>query len=300
MAKDQRSQSMKEQAYNEAAKFVRGVKSFAIEGDESLAKHKALELEIERLLRAVVSQDIMFVVQKAFVVDTSNLQIELERTKECFKNCIIKKENEYAKLWNDCVNSSAGVTHQLSSRDSFALVVGKCTSSGNAFSLTVGKCTSSRIFITSSGNDLEYFIPNNPLLNLMLHLQSSLDKMVLSAAPVLGVLSKTYPSWEESRLEQEGEHHLSCLQALEHHALFSELELDMTMIVNSAKLKCYSSLDQSFSQALIPLVEFVKLLRSFANSLAGATHQLSSGNSFALAVGKYTSSGNSAVGMLFH
>nr|GFB26084.1 ribonuclease H-like domain-containing protein [Tanacetum cinerariifolium] len=43
------------------------------EDDESLAKHKALELEIERLLRAVVSQDIMFVVQKAFVVDTSNL-----------------------------------------------------------------------------------------------------------------------------------------------------------------------------------------------------------------------------------
>nr|GEV79040.1 integrase, catalytic region, zinc finger, CCHC-type, peptidase aspartic, catalytic [Tanacetum cinerariifolium] len=57
--------------------------------------------EIERLLRAVVSQDIMSVVQKAFVVDTSNLQTELERTKERFENRIIKKENEYAKLWND-------------------------------------------------------------------------------------------------------------------------------------------------------------------------------------------------------
>nr|GEV79841.1 retrovirus-related Pol polyprotein from transposon TNT 1-94 [Tanacetum cinerariifolium] len=45
--------------------------------------------------------------------------------------------------------------------------------SGNAFTLTVGKCTSSGIFITSSGNDLEHFIPNNPPLNLMLHLQSS-------------------------------------------------------------------------------------------------------------------------------
>nr|GEY02427.1 hypothetical protein [Tanacetum cinerariifolium] len=30
-----------------------------------------------------------------------NLQTELERTKERFENCIIKKENEYAKLWND-------------------------------------------------------------------------------------------------------------------------------------------------------------------------------------------------------
>nr|GFB28959.1 hypothetical protein [Tanacetum cinerariifolium] len=29
------------------------------------------------------------------------LQTELERTKERFENCTIKKENEYAKLWND-------------------------------------------------------------------------------------------------------------------------------------------------------------------------------------------------------
>ncbi|GJZ80228.1 hypothetical protein Tco_0645222 [Tanacetum coccineum] len=75
--------------------------SLAKEADESLAKHKALELEIERLLRAVVSQDIMSIVQNNSVVDTSNLQTELERTKERFENCIIKKENEYAKLWND-------------------------------------------------------------------------------------------------------------------------------------------------------------------------------------------------------
>nr|GEZ97693.1 hypothetical protein [Tanacetum cinerariifolium] len=82
----------------EAAKFVGDFKSLAKEADESVAKHKALELEIERLLRAVVSQNIMSVVQKASVVDTSNLQTELERTKERFENCIIKKENEYAKL----------------------------------------------------------------------------------------------------------------------------------------------------------------------------------------------------------
>ncbi|GKA75676.1 hypothetical protein Tco_0782054 [Tanacetum coccineum] len=69
--------------------------------DESLTKHKALELEIERLLRAVVNQDNMSIVQSNYVVDTSNLQTELEGTKERFENCIIKKENEYAKLWND-------------------------------------------------------------------------------------------------------------------------------------------------------------------------------------------------------
>ncbi|GJS07151.1 hypothetical protein Tco_0363947 [Tanacetum coccineum] len=98
---DARLQNFEIQFLKEAAKFVRDFKSLAKEADESLAKHKALELEIERLLRAVVSQDIMSIVQNNSVVDTSNLQTELERTKERFENCIIKKENEYAKLWND-------------------------------------------------------------------------------------------------------------------------------------------------------------------------------------------------------
>nr|GEX39569.1 hypothetical protein [Tanacetum cinerariifolium] len=83
----------------EAAKFVGDFKSLANEVDASLAKHKALELEIERLLKVVVSQDIMNIMQKESVVDTSDLQTELERMKERFENCIIKKENEYAKLW---------------------------------------------------------------------------------------------------------------------------------------------------------------------------------------------------------
>nr|GEW83522.1 protein SRG1-like [Tanacetum cinerariifolium] len=98
---DARVQNFEIQFLKEAAKFVGDFKSLAKEADESLAKHKSLELEIERLLRVVVSQDIMSVVQKASVVDTSNLQTKLERTKERFENCIIKKENEYAKLWNN-------------------------------------------------------------------------------------------------------------------------------------------------------------------------------------------------------
>nr|GEY33257.1 hypothetical protein [Tanacetum cinerariifolium] len=89
------------QYLKEAAKFVGDFKSLAKEAGESLVKHNALELEIERLLRAVVSQDIMSILQKASVVDTSNLQTKLERTKERFENCIIKKKNGYAKLWND-------------------------------------------------------------------------------------------------------------------------------------------------------------------------------------------------------
>nr|GEY36033.1 hypothetical protein [Tanacetum cinerariifolium] len=89
---DARVENFKIQFLKEEAKFVRDFKSLAKEADEFIAKHKALELGIERLLRAVVSQDIM---------STSNLQNELEHKKEHFENCIIKKENEYAKLWND-------------------------------------------------------------------------------------------------------------------------------------------------------------------------------------------------------
>nr|GEW23053.1 hypothetical protein [Tanacetum cinerariifolium] len=98
---DARVQNFEIQFLKEAAKFVGDFKSLAKEAVESLAKHNALELEIERILRAVVSRDIMSVVQNNSVVETSNLQTELERTKERFENCIIKKENEYAKLWND-------------------------------------------------------------------------------------------------------------------------------------------------------------------------------------------------------
>ncbi|GJZ85900.1 hypothetical protein Tco_0651239 [Tanacetum coccineum] len=87
----------------QTAKFVRDFKSLAKEADESLAKHKALEFEIEHLLRASLEsscQDIMSIVQSNSVVDTSNLQTKLDRTKEKLENCIIKKEKEYDVLWN--------------------------------------------------------------------------------------------------------------------------------------------------------------------------------------------------------
>ncbi|GJS69395.1 hypothetical protein Tco_0702236 [Tanacetum coccineum] len=82
----------------EEAKCVRDFKSLAKEADESLAKHKALEHEIKRLLRAVVSHNIMSIVQNPSVVDTFDLQTELKRIKERLENCIIKKETEYAKF----------------------------------------------------------------------------------------------------------------------------------------------------------------------------------------------------------
>nr|GEZ15053.1 hypothetical protein [Tanacetum cinerariifolium] len=50
---DARVQNFEIQFLKEAAKFVRDFKSLAKEADESFAKHKALELFIERLLRAI-------------------------------------------------------------------------------------------------------------------------------------------------------------------------------------------------------------------------------------------------------
>nr|GEX01735.1 integrase, catalytic region, zinc finger, CCHC-type, peptidase aspartic, catalytic [Tanacetum cinerariifolium] len=100
---DARVQNFEIQFLKEAAKFVGDFKSLANEDDESLSKHKALELEIKCLL---ISQDIMNIVRKETIVDTSDLQTELERMKECFENYMIKKENEYAKLWNDCDTSA--------------------------------------------------------------------------------------------------------------------------------------------------------------------------------------------------
>nr|GEW54442.1 retrovirus-related Pol polyprotein from transposon TNT 1-94 [Tanacetum cinerariifolium] len=79
----------------EAAKFVGDFKSLANEADASLAKHKALELEIERLLKAVVSQDIMNIMQKESVVDKSDLQTELEHTRNPLSQ---KLENENVEL----------------------------------------------------------------------------------------------------------------------------------------------------------------------------------------------------------
>nr|GEV50203.1 Gag-Pol polyprotein [Tanacetum cinerariifolium] len=100
---DARVQNFEIQLLKEAAKFVGDFKSLAKEADESLAKHKALELEIERLLRTVVSQDIMFVVQNNSVVDTSNLQTELERV----DNTKTRRPQPRSNLKNDRIPSTS-------------------------------------------------------------------------------------------------------------------------------------------------------------------------------------------------
>nr|GEX89335.1 hypothetical protein [Tanacetum cinerariifolium] len=63
---------------------------------ESREKMKQLNKEIKPANYTKINH-----LLRTSVIGTSNLQTELERTKERFENYIIKKENEYAKLWND-------------------------------------------------------------------------------------------------------------------------------------------------------------------------------------------------------
>ncbi|GJX22992.1 hypothetical protein Tco_0227437 [Tanacetum coccineum] len=81
-------------------------KSLAKEADESLEKIKVLEIKNERLLRAIASQDIMSIMQNNSVVDKFDQHTELDRTKEKLEYSIIKKEKEYATLWNDWYKKS--------------------------------------------------------------------------------------------------------------------------------------------------------------------------------------------------
>nr|GEY35477.1 hypothetical protein [Tanacetum cinerariifolium] len=61
-----------------AAGDIDEIEEVNAKSDESLAKYKDLEYEFERLLRAFVSLDIMSIVQKPTVVETSDHQTELD------------------------------------------------------------------------------------------------------------------------------------------------------------------------------------------------------------------------------
>ncbi|GKC12592.1 hypothetical protein Tco_1009374 [Tanacetum coccineum] len=105
---DARLQNFEIQFLKEAAKFVRDFKSLTKEADESLAKHKALEFEIERLLRAVVSQDIMSIMQRVDYTtktrrqqprgNTKNDKIPSASKSSCIKIKEVKVEEHHRNL----------------------------------------------------------------------------------------------------------------------------------------------------------------------------------------------------------
>nr|GEW16854.1 retrovirus-related Pol polyprotein from transposon TNT 1-94 [Tanacetum cinerariifolium] len=160
---DARVQNFEIQFLKEVAKFVGDFKSLANKADASLAKHKAWELEIKRLLKAVVSQDILSVVQDESVADTSDLQTELERTKERFENCIIKKENEYAKLWNDWYKKCDECKYDKISENAHL----KATYKNLFDSISVSR-TQAKTIIASLQNELQSTIYKNAKLRTQL------------------------------------------------------------------------------------------------------------------------------------
>ncbi|GJV64283.1 hypothetical protein Tco_1475111, partial [Tanacetum coccineum] len=78
-----------------AAKFVRDFKSLGKEADESLSMHKSLEYEIELPLRAVVSQDIMSIVQSNSFIDKVSEQ--KEKTKGTSSNTKFTNQSTMGK-----------------------------------------------------------------------------------------------------------------------------------------------------------------------------------------------------------
>nr|GEW45015.1 hypothetical protein [Tanacetum cinerariifolium] len=59
-----------------------------------------------QFLQEATNHDIMSIVQNGFVDVPSDLQTELDRTKEKLEVCIIKKEKEYVVLWNNWYTKS--------------------------------------------------------------------------------------------------------------------------------------------------------------------------------------------------
>nr|GEZ74698.1 hypothetical protein [Tanacetum cinerariifolium] len=94
----------------QAAKFVGDFKSLATEAGESLAKHKALELEIERLFRAFVSQDIMSVL-------FNKVSDQKETTRGTSANTKFAKQSILGKAPSSSISTvlpKVGETHALS------------------------------------------------------------------------------------------------------------------------------------------------------------------------------------------
>ncbi|GKB11009.1 hypothetical protein Tco_0844932 [Tanacetum coccineum] len=99
------TQNFEIQFLKEAAKFVQDFKSLANEADDSLDKQKTLELEIDRLLRAIVSQDVMSIVQNTLnplsqKLKNENMELEFQVLNYAKENAHLK--TTYKNLIDPC------------------------------------------------------------------------------------------------------------------------------------------------------------------------------------------------------
>ncbi|GJY69112.1 hypothetical protein Tco_0472094 [Tanacetum coccineum] len=95
---DARVQNIENHFVKEAAKFVRDFKSLAKEVDSPLDKITVLEKENERLLRAVVSRDIISIVQSPFLSKHLNSKLSLNVLKKAYNDMQHQIERLQAQL----------------------------------------------------------------------------------------------------------------------------------------------------------------------------------------------------------
>nr|GEV62717.1 hypothetical protein [Tanacetum cinerariifolium] len=120
---DTRVQNFEIQFLKEAAKFVRDFKSLAKVADESLAKHKALELEIERLLRAVAMSSVRTPQQNRVVEQRNQALVEAARTMLIFSRAPLF-------LWAEaiptaCFTQNCSIIHRRFNKTSYKLINGR-------------------------------------------------------------------------------------------------------------------------------------------------------------------------------
>ncbi|GJX48643.1 retrovirus-related pol polyprotein from transposon TNT 1-94 [Tanacetum coccineum] len=128
---------------------------FKLREDELLNKQIQLEKKIKELDNILVKMsqsiqtmhmlspkpDSFYHTEQKMALDTSNLQTELDHTKEKLETCINKKEKEYAVLWNDWIYENAKLRAQLFDKVSKQKDITKGTSVNTKFAnqSTMGK-----------------------------------------------------------------------------------------------------------------------------------------------------------------
>nr|GEX50836.1 retrovirus-related Pol polyprotein from transposon TNT 1-94 [Tanacetum cinerariifolium] len=141
----------------EAAKFVGDFKSLAKEADESLTKHKALELEIERLLRAVIER------LQAQLGDLKGKSKDTSYVLDTLNPLSQKLENKNVELEFQVLNYAKENAHLK-------------TTYKNLFDSISVSQTQTRTIITSSQNELQNTIYENAKLRAQLFKKVSVPK----------------------------------------------------------------------------------------------------------------------------
>ncbi|GJW86748.1 retrovirus-related pol polyprotein from transposon TNT 1-94 [Tanacetum coccineum] len=111
---DARVQNFENHFVKEAAKFIRDFKSLAKEADSSLDKITVLEKENERLLRAVVSRDIISIVQSPFLSKHLNSKLSLNVLKKAYNDMKTTVERFACQLGDHRVPPKVVETNGLS------------------------------------------------------------------------------------------------------------------------------------------------------------------------------------------